>query len=137
MTFYHTEHPTNTMPYANPAGYLQISRADAPAFRSLSNIPLLASRQRLQQHLPQWRLMSTTTNSRQAVAPTMQQLRVPFSRRNKSTLWVVWQPTLHLILIFSRYYTLSVILGTVALSYGSVPMYKMVCVLCYRFRECG
>lgn len=26
-----------------------------------------------------------------------------------------------------RYYTLSIILGTVALSYGSVPMYKMVC----------
>ena len=25
-----------------------------------------------------------------------------------------------------RYYTMSVILGTVALSYGSVPMYKMV-----------
>ena len=25
-----------------------------------------------------------------------------------------------------RYYTLSIILGTVALSYGSVPMYKMV-----------
>lgn len=25
-----------------------------------------------------------------------------------------------------RYYTISVILGTVALSYGSVPMYKMV-----------
>lgn len=24
------------------------------------------------------------------------------------------------------YYTLSIILGTVALSYGSVPMYKMV-----------
>ncbi|KAL8780842.1 MAG: hypothetical protein Q9194_000696 [Teloschistes cf. exilis] len=26
-----------------------------------------------------------------------------------------------------RYYTISVILGTVALSYGSVPMYKMIC----------
>jgi len=29
----------------------------------------------------------------------------------------------------SRHYTLSVILGTVALSYGSVPMYKMVRLL--------
>lgn len=28
-----------------------------------------------------------------------------------------------------RYYTISVILGTVALSYGSVPMYKMVYIL--------
>lgn len=26
----------------------------------------------------------------------------------------------------SRYYAMSVVLGTVALSYGSVPMYKMV-----------
>ncbi|KAK4115584.1 cytochrome c oxidase assembly protein CtaG/Cox11 [Canariomyces notabilis] len=26
-----------------------------------------------------------------------------------------------------RYYTLSIILGTVAFSYGSVPMYKMIC----------
>lgn len=28
-----------------------------------------------------------------------------------------------------RYYSLSVILGTIALSYGSVPMYKMVSIL--------
>ena len=30
-------------------------------------------------------------------------------------------------LTYNRYYTLSVILGTVALSYGSVPMYKTIC----------
>ena len=30
-----------------------------------------------------------------------------------------------------RYYTLSIILGTVALSYGSVPLYKMVRLSCY------
>ncbi|KAL9131204.1 MAG: hypothetical protein Q9217_000806 [Psora testacea] len=59
----------------------------------------------------QWRRIATTTKSRHSVAPTMQQLRAPFSQRNSSTL----------------YYTLSVILGTVALSYGSVPMYKMIC----------
>lgn len=29
-------------------------------------------------------------------------------------------------LTISRFYTLSIILGTVALSYGSVPLYKMV-----------
>lgn len=29
-------------------------------------------------------------------------------------------------LLAPRFYTLSIILGTVALSYGSVPMYKMV-----------
>lgn len=30
------------------------------------------------------------------------------------------------VLTLSRFYTLSIILGTVALSYGSVPLYKMV-----------
>lgn len=29
------------------------------------------------------------------------------------------------VLTVSRFYTLSIILGTVALSYGSVPLYKM------------
>lgn len=43
----------------------------------------------------------------------MEQLRAPFAKKNASTL----------------YYTLSVILGTVAFSYGSVPMYKMVCFI--------
>lgn len=41
----------------------------------------------------------------------MEQLREPFKKKNSSTL----------------YYTMSIILGTVAFSYGSVPMYKMIC----------
>jgi len=41
----------------------------------------------------------------------MEQLRSTFKERNSSTL----------------YYSLSIILGTVAFSYGSVPMYKMIC----------
>lgn len=57
------------------------------------------------------RPISNSTKSRQNVAPTMEQLRAPFATKNLSTL----------------YYTFSVILGTVAFSYGSVPMYKMVC----------
>ncbi|KAM3065255.1 Cytochrome c oxidase assembly protein cox11, mitochondrial [Clarireedia jacksonii] len=56
-------------------------------------------------------ITSTTSRARQNVAPTMEQLRAPFSQKNTSTL----------------YYTLSIILGTVAFSYGSVPMYKMIC----------
>lgn len=56
------------------------------------------------------RTVSNTSKPRQNVAPTMEQLRKPFQKKNSSTL----------------YYTLSIILGTVALSYGSVPMYKMV-----------
>lgn len=54
--------------------------------------------------------ISDSSKTRQNVAPTMEQLRAPFRKKNSSTL----------------YYTLSIILGTVAFSYGSVPMYKMV-----------
>ncbi|KAL2073401.1 hypothetical protein VTL71DRAFT_10725 [Oculimacula yallundae] len=57
------------------------------------------------------RTISNASKPRQNVAPTMEQLRAPFAKKNVSTL----------------YYTLSVILGTVAFSYGSVPMYKMIC----------
>ncbi|KAI9733685.1 MAG: Cytochrome c oxidase assembly protein cox11, mitochondrial [Cirrosporium novae-zelandiae] len=43
--------------------------------------------------------------------PTWEELRAPFKEKNRTGL----------------YYTLSIILGTVALSYGSVPLYKMIC----------
>lgn len=43
--------------------------------------------------------------------PSMQAMRNPHAKRNQNTL----------------YYTLSIILGTVALSYGSVPLYKTIC----------
>lgn len=56
------------------------------------------------------RMISNQTKPKPNVAPTMQQLRKPFQQKNRTTM----------------YYTLSIILGTVALSYGSVPMYKMV-----------
>ncbi|KUI58014.1 Cytochrome c oxidase assembly protein COX11, mitochondrial [Cytospora mali] len=47
----------------------------------------------------------------QHAAPNMAQAREVYRRRNRTTM----------------FYTLSIILGTVALSYGSVPMYKMIC----------
>ncbi|KAI4775454.1 hypothetical protein E4T52_09601 [Aureobasidium sp. EXF-3400] len=47
----------------------------------------------------------------QSHGPTQEQLRAQFKSKNRNTL----------------YYTLSIILGTVALSYGSVPFYKMIC----------
>ncbi len=56
------------------------------------------------------RSIHNTPKPRQNVAPTFEQLRAPFAKRNNTILL----------------YTLSVILGTVALSYGSVPLYKMV-----------
>lgn len=41
----------------------------------------------------------------------MEQIRAHYNKKNKTV----------------AYYTLSVILGTVAVSYGSVPLYKMIC----------
>ncbi|GAB0131751.1 hypothetical protein EsDP_00000210 [Epichloe bromicola] len=43
--------------------------------------------------------------------PSMEQIRAHYNKKNKTV----------------AYYTLSVILGTVAVSYGSVPLYKMIC----------
>ncbi|KAL2117061.1 hypothetical protein VTJ04DRAFT_9229 [Mycothermus thermophilus] len=44
-------------------------------------------------------------------APSMEKMHELYRKRNRTT----------------AYYTLSIILGTVAFSYGSVPMYKMIC----------
>jgi len=49
--------------------------------------------------------------SAQDAMASMQAMRKPFNSKNQNTL----------------YYTLSIILGTVALSYGSVPLYKTIC----------
>ncbi|KAI0395989.1 amine oxidase [Xylariaceae sp. FL0594] len=60
--------------------------------------------------------ISNTAKARQqqpdtAQAPSMDRLREHYKQKNRTTM----------------YYTLSIILGTVAFSYGSVPMYKMIC----------
>ncbi|POR33904.1 Cytochrome c oxidase assembly protein COX11, mitochondrial [Tolypocladium paradoxum] len=47
----------------------------------------------------------------QGNAPSMEQIRAHYGRKNRTV----------------AFYTLSTILGTVALSYGSVPLYKMIC----------
>ncbi|KAL7944640.1 cytochrome c oxidase assembly protein CtaG/Cox11 domain-containing protein [Trichoderma barbatum] len=59
------------------------------------------------------REQQTQHQSRQnaTYAPSMDKVREQYSRRNKTI----------------AYYTLSVIMGTLALSYGSVPFYKMIC----------
>ncbi|KAG5922611.1 hypothetical protein E4U42_005421 [Claviceps africana] len=60
------------------------------------------------------RKASTSTQRRAQYSqqpPSMEQIRAHYSRKNKTI----------------GYYTLSVILGTVAVSYGSVPLYKMIC----------
>ncbi|KAI1438648.1 amine oxidase [Xylaria sp. CBS 124048] len=53
----------------------------------------------------------TKAQRQQAEAPSMDQMRQYYKYRNRTTM----------------FYTLSIILGTVAFSYGSVPMYKMIC----------
>lgn len=80
---------------------------------------------RFLQPVPQRRQLSSTGKTRQHVAPTMEQLRAPFAHKNNSILLVLLTRALARA-DWCSYYTLSVILGTVALSYGSVPMYKMV-----------
>ena len=57
------------------------------------------------------RSIQTSPSLKQQSMPTQEQLRAQFKSKNTNTL----------------YYTLSIILGTVALSYGSVPFYKMIC----------
>ncbi|KAI0101843.1 amine oxidase [Nemania sp. FL0031] len=61
------------------------------------------------------RPMSNTTRARQEQTktqlPSMDRLREHYKYKNRTTML----------------YTLSIILGTVAFSYGSVPMYKMIC----------
>ncbi|KAI1130328.1 amine oxidase [Nemania abortiva] len=59
------------------------------------------------------RPISNTTRARQdqTQPPSMDRLREHYKHKNRTTM----------------FYTLSIILGTVAFSYGSVPMYKMIC----------
>ncbi|KAI8949524.1 amine oxidase [Xylaria longipes] len=59
------------------------------------------------------RPISNTTKAQQSQAqpPSMDRLREHYKFKNRTTM----------------FYTLSIILGTVAFSYGSVPMYKMIC----------
>ncbi|KAH6682970.1 cytochrome oxidase-like protein assembly factor Cox11 [Halenospora varia] len=57
------------------------------------------------------RISNSSKAKQNNAAPTYEQLRAPFKEKNASIL----------------YYTISIILGTVAFSYGSVPMYKMIC----------
>jgi hypothetical protein len=62
----------------------------------------------------------------------MEQAREVYRRRNRTTMCAIAYPGARIetgankVVLSNRFYTLSIILGTVALSYGSVPMYKMV-----------
>ncbi|KAF2689692.1 hypothetical protein K458DRAFT_330315 [Lentithecium fluviatile CBS 122367] len=57
------------------------------------------------------RCLNTTTNVKSSGVPSMDQLQARYKMKNRTTM----------------NYVFSIILGTVALSYGSVPMYKMIC----------
>ncbi|KAK5175367.1 Cytochrome c oxidase assembly protein cox11, mitochondrial [Saxophila tyrrhenica] len=66
---------------------------------------------------PQWRpaiqrrAIQTTRQTRQHAAPSMEAVRRGFDNKNSNTLL----------------YALSLIIGTLAVSYGSVPLYKTIC----------
>jgi cytochrome c oxidase assembly protein subunit 11 len=59
----------------------------------------------------QSRFVQTSQRNPQHAAPSMSDVRRSFKKRNENSI----------------YYTISIILGTVALSYGSVPLYKTLC----------
>ncbi|KAK3343811.1 cytochrome c oxidase assembly protein CtaG/Cox11 [Lasiosphaeria hispida] len=94
--------------------------------RLFERLPCHACRRRTQ---PQWRQpaarrwVSETASRKEsaanarnraqaaAVAPEMARMRQAYNKKNTTTM----------------FYTISIILGTVAFSYGSVPLYKMIC----------
>lgn len=94
------------------------------------------------------KLSSTTARRAQpqdrAAAPSMHRMREHYNKKNRTVMYDtntpvngsdslretrsnVWDQRAKQLTGF-RNYTMSLILGTVALSYGSVPMYKMVCM---------
>lgn len=75
-------------------------------------------------HKPKY--ISQTRSSEQHAAAALWRSRHPSTSRNKSTMYGRAPTKGPPFTDSSRYYTMSVILGTVALSYGSVPLYKMV-----------
>ena len=117
MRLFLTKHTTMLRPFSMKGAPSSLCQS----LRRTTNIRLPAQEQ--------WRHITIASRGRQSIAPTMEQMRAPFSHKNSSTLYGFYQTISDRVLIFNRFYTMSVILGTVALSYGSVPMYKMACVL--------
>ncbi|KJZ80180.1 hypothetical protein HIM_00030 [Hirsutella minnesotensis 3608] len=68
-------------------------------------------RRQVSSSTPKNSAQQTRRPQQQNLPPSMEQIRAHYNRKNQTV----------------AYYTLSLILGTVALSYGSVPMYKMIC----------
>ncbi|KAK4102578.1 hypothetical protein N658DRAFT_495284 [Parathielavia hyrcaniae] len=84
--------------------------AATQAAKSTAKSRLAGSKRFFSQSFPQ-RQQQQHNGRIGGAAPGMDQMSEIYKRRNRST----------------AFYTLSVILGTVAFSYGSVPMYKMIC----------
>ncbi|QIW97107.1 hypothetical protein AMS68_002625 [Peltaster fructicola] len=85
-----------------------------PTYRSLLELTIRRPQWRCQSCAP---LVGRTATSQSQAAPSMAQMarfRQQRKADNSKNLTTV-------------YYTLSVIIGTVALSYGSVPLYKTIC----------
>ncbi|OAK98380.1 hypothetical protein IQ06DRAFT_327761 [Phaeosphaeriaceae sp. SRC1lsM3a] len=75
--------------------------------RSLARIP----RTRTSTFTPARRWLHSTNSARQGQTPTMDQMHARYKEKNRTVM----------------NYVFSVIVGFVAITYGSVPMYKMIC----------
>ncbi|KAK3315251.1 amine oxidase [Apodospora peruviana] len=127
---------TQTPPKMNTIPFLLTRRIQAQ-----SNSACLLCRRIAQKQPQQWttpRRPFSQTTSRQAQqhqqqqqraqAVTMERMRALATRWHGQVRWGFLGYGIHLNFVSAgRFYAISLILGTVAFSYGSVPMYKMIC----------
>jgi hypothetical protein len=95
----------------------------ASCSRSLSRLPRI----RDATTKPTRRWLTTTKETRQSHVPRMDQMHARYKEKNRTVMYAIRR--LHseqLSNYCTRNYTFSVIVGFVAITYGSVPMYKMV-----------
>lgn len=110
LDFWDSQLSSNFTMNSFPRVLTNIGRKDA-AWTCSSCAKAISRQPRTAFFKPSMRNISSTSKSQQNALPSVEQMREPQKIRNASTL----------------YYAISIIMGTVALSYGSVPLYKMVC----------
>jgi hypothetical protein len=106
--------------------------------RLASELPTHSRRQHLRSYASEVKNTAARPRAPHHISPSMEQAREVYRRRNRTTMYVIADFGARMVAgankadLPDRFYTLSIILGTVALSYGSVPMYKMVRYVPYR-----
>ncbi|KAL7623986.1 Cytochrome c oxidase assembly protein cox11, mitochondrial [Parahypoxylon ruwenzoriense] len=111
---------------------LQVNASSSPSSWTCASCRRALARLRSSQ--PPRRTVSNSSAKKQqappaanaaAAAPSMERMREYYKYKNRTTICAEGETSG--LNGCPRFYTLSVILGTVAFSYGSVPMYKMIC----------